>query len=392
MSECVFSMEEYVLLKSYIASCQPEAAIFGEVVFRNLYAGHARFVEAFFYIKVSYIDAKGAWFLRIHSAIANACGPDSGFFAFVILVVVAKYASLSNRNEEICAINFRLLRFFASVSLVVVNTQFSYFQISLCLGVEAILLFKPRGRPLRELTKASFEIYSALIVFEFSAIKAIAIEPSNLLSESYIVTTKSQTYIVTKLMMNDDTIHGNICIRIAFQIDIASAQTAAYICGIVNLCFCIDTNTTGVFVCRRVVCVVVLITHTSIAVPRDVADFLFEIGNANAEVCEFVSIFASEFVNGCLLLCIQLVFFCHEASNDLSQFVTGHILFAFEGAVRIAFYDALSGQVGYCLISPVISGDIGKRICSVSGYASGECCYSSQCEDLFHNKSLLKKT
>ena len=47
------------------------------------------------------------------------------------------------------------------------------------------------------------------------------------------------------------------------------------------------------------------------------------------------------------------------------------------------------GQVGYCLISPVISGNIGEWICSVSRYASGECCYSSQCEDLFHNKSLL---
>ena len=31
----------------------------------------------------------------------------------------------------------------------------------------------------------------------------------------------------------------------------------------------------------------------------------------------------------------------------------------------------------------IISGNIGEWICSVSGYASGECCYSSQCEDLF---------
>ena len=83
-----------------------------------------------------------------------------------------------------------------------------------------------------------------------------------------------------------------------------------------------------------------LVLHTSITGPGDVADFLFEVCYANAEVCEFVSVFASEFVEGSLLFCIQLVFFSHEASDDLSQFVTGHVSFALERAVRIAFYDA----------------------------------------------------
>ena len=168
-SESIFSMEEYVLLQSYIASCQPEAAIFGEVVFRNLYAGHACFIKTFLYIEVCDINSKGARFLGAHGAVTNACGPDSGFFAFVILVVVAKYASLSNRNEEICAINFRLLRFFAGVSLIVINTEFSYFQISFRLSIEAILLFKARSWPLRELTKACFEISTAPWLYSSSA-------------------------------------------------------------------------------------------------------------------------------------------------------------------------------------------------------------------------------
>ncbi|CUP36830.1 Uncharacterised protein [Bacteroides xylanisolvens] len=189
-------------------------------------------------------------------------------------------------------------------------------------------------------------------------------------------------------MVNIDTIHNRIRICAIFKVEVIQ-ETSVDSGVFVNLSFNIDTDTA---IPRSAVVAFILITHTSVAGPVNVANLLFQIGNANAEVCEFVSIFAGEFVNGRLLLCIQLVFFCHEASYDLSQFVTGHVSFAFEGAVRITFYDALSRQVGYCLIRPVISGDIGEWICSVSGYAGGECCYSSQCEDLFHNKSLLKKT
>ena len=189
-------------------------------------------------------------------------------------------------------------------------------------------------------------------------------------------------------MVNEELLHVNaFIVRIVFEVHVVSHFTID-IGGFIDLAFNIDSHTAipGIFLGTIIFG---LITHTSIAGPGDVADFLFEVGYANAEVCEFVSVFASEFVKSCLLFSVQLVFFSHEASYDLSQFVTGHVSFAFEGAVRIAFYDALSGQVGYCLISPVISGNIGEWICSVSGYASGECCYSSQCEDLFHLDSLL---
>ena len=202
--------------------------------------------------------------------------------------------------------------------------------------------------------------------------------------ESYALTTDGDIGRIIRSPFCVDAIHagrGRIAI---FEVHFIN-ETAVDSDFIIDLTLNVDSHTAipGIFMVFSTI-EVMLVLHTSIAGPGDVADFLFEVCYANAEVGEFVSVFASEFVKSSLLFSIQLIFFSHQASDDLSQFVTGHISFAFERAIRIAFYDALSGQVGYCLECPVIRGNIRERICSVSGYASGECCYSSQCEDLFH--------
>ena len=46
-------------------------------------------------------------------------------------------------------------------------------------------------------------------------------------------------------------------------------------------------------------------------------------------------------------------------------------------------YNALIGEIGYCLVGPVISGYIRKRICSVCGYACSECSSCCDCENFF---------
>ena len=235
------------------------------------------------------------------------------------------------------------------------------------------------------ITSANVEF--AIIIGTSNAVEnTIFIHVNASLRQTYPSTAKIKGQFISWGVNDMNAIHFCISRTVSFEVSFCR-QTAFNTDFIVNLTRNVQTHTSAIGVIQFILWMLVL--HTSIAGPGDVADFLFEVCYANAEVCEFVSVFASEFVKRCLLLCIQLVFFCHEASYDLSQFVTGHVSFAFEGAVRIAFYDALSGQVGYCLISPVISGDIGEWICSVSRYASGECCYSSQCEDLFHLDSLL---
>ena len=211
--------------------------------------------------------------------------------------------------------------------------------------------------------------------------------------ESYALTADGDIGRIIRSPFCVDAIHGGVSIIILciFEVHVGY-ETTIDSDLIIDLAFYVDSHTAIPSICMfsaRTFSEVMLILHTSIAGPGDVADFLFEVCYANAEVCEFVSVFASELVKGGLLFCIQLVFFSHEASDDLSQFVTGHVSFALERAIRIAFYDALSGQIGNSLECPVIRGNIRERICSVSGYASGECCYSSQCEDLFHLDSLL---
>ena len=136
---------------------------------------------------------------------------------------------------------------------------------------------------------------------------------------------------------------------------------------------------------------VMLVLHAGIAGPGNVADFLFQVAYADAEVSQFISVFPCQFVQGCFLFCIQLVFTSHQTGDNLRQFITGHVSFAFECTVRIAFYNALIREIGHCLISPVVRGYIRERISSVCGYACGECSSCCDCENLFHYSCSFRK-
>ena len=214
----------------------------------------------------------------------------------------------------------------------------------------------------------------------------ISIEPATLVTENNWLTAKANSCYVAEVMVCIQLVKCNVCIiaglKVKFRIELA-----LYVSGVIDLTLYVDSHTAvpAIFLTNCVV----LITHTSIAGPVQVANFLFEVGYANAQVCEFVSIFASEFVQGCSLFSVQLIFFSEHTSDDLSHFITGDVSFALEGAIRIAFNDALFGQVFNCLISPVVRGYIREWICSVCRYASCECCYCSNCENLFHVSSLL---
>ena len=418
--ECVFSMELYVLLEGYVSLSVPEsnflcAVSTAQILQRaNLQAsaGFSAEVYAVTYFVVSNAQVPGAWFLPVSLAIAEACVPSSIFESIRsggVLPVFTEYIELLNRNIQVNAEEFRLG--FVEQSIImdilegdVVYAQFSEVEvisaaseveisliiISSCFNKATIEVFISYIK----LTKAGSQIQFAIVVSCLCTIIAlsIAIEPAALVTESDGLTAKTYGEVFAEVMIYKElfsigiSIFGGI-----FEIHICS-ETSVCIGGVINLCFSSDTNTAipGILGCAIFrYCIIVCITHTSIAGPVNVADFLFQVGNANAQVSQFVSVFASQFIKGCTLFSVQLVFFSHEAGNNLSQFITGNVSFAFEGAIRIAFYNALVGEIGYCLVSPVIGGNIGERICGECGNASGECSCSCDCENLFHSSTLL---
>jgi len=349
-------------------------------------------------------EIPGARFLPVSCTIGEASIP-SGIIIIScgVFPIFAEYVELLNRNGQIYAIEFRICNsiifVIMALELNVISAQFCKVEVISSFCKIEICRFQASEVALSscvaiivtsiELTKASCKGQFAIIVSNLSSIvtSSIAIEPATLITENDRLTAKTYRYIFAKVMIYKNLSHRCGSSLVTFEIHVG-IKTTLYISGIINLTLYIDTHT-AVPAISSIFIAEILVTHTSIAGPVNVAHFLFQVGNANAQVSQFVSVFASQFVEGCTLFSVQLVFFSHEAGNDLSQFITGNVSFTFEGAIRIAFYNALVGEVGYCLVSPVISGNIGEWICCESGNASSECCSSSDCENLFHSSSLL---
>ena len=417
--ECIFSMELYVLSQCYIAHSIPE---FQSVSFVNcvkdvgLPAGVAE-VYSIAYVIVCNGEIPGARFLPVSCAIAKACVP-SGVFQSIrsggVLPVFTKYIELLNRDVQVNAEEFRfgslevyfvlscytiatnigctmfiLIRnvIYAQFSKVEVICTACEIEISIVVIYNIFICIIMRCREIAvlvvELAIAGGQGQFAIVVSSLYAIIAFMTiaQPACLITEGNGLTAKTYCKVFTEVVIYIQLIHGGIRRSTVFEVHFVQ-ETALYVGGVINLATYVDTDTAipAVIFIKGLI----LVTHTSIAGPVQVADLLFKVGYANAQVCKFVSVFASEFVQGCSLFSVQLIFFSEHAGNDLSHFITGDVSFAFEGAIRITFNDALFGQVYYCLVSPVGWGYIRERICSVCGYASGECCYSSECENFFH--------
>ena len=409
--EVVVSIEFDVLLYSYACFSHPELSTYQSGCIkelRHIPSSNAANVCAWISIYIVNAQSPRTNFIGINFAIGQASSPHSCIIKIlaIILNVVAINSEITYIECCTYSPSLEILRYTADISELLFSLLFkvesrevsyaaniatgfnkpSFWNISINLVIFVKIVI-PLIINAFETAITSANVEFAIIIGTSNAVEnTIFIHVNASLRQTYPSTTKIKGQFISWGVNDMDTIHFCISRIVSFEVSFCR-QTAFNTDFVVNLTRNVQTHTSAISVIQSILWMLVL--HTSIAGPGDVADFLFEVGYANAEVCEFVSVFASEFVKGSLLFCIQLVFFCHQASDDLSQFVTGHVSFALERAVRIAFYDALNGQVGYCLECPVIRGNIRKRICSVSGYASGECCYSSQCEDLFHLDSLL---
>ena len=104
-------------------------------------------------------------------------------------------------------------------------------------------------------------------------------------------------------------------------------------------------------------------------VPGDLysVSVLFQFGNANTQVVQFISEFADQFVISTDSA------FGQSLGNDLSHFITGHGLVAFEGAIRIPINHAGGSQFGNSAISPVAGRQVGEGVGSESGCADTQC-------------------
>ena len=423
-SEVVVSVQFNALLESYACASNPEVNIrlviptvvelVGEV--QGRVAEEVR-AEVSLYIVNTQLPA--ANFVCVYSAIGEACSPEcrvADFNAIIVTfslglnvvtiegeVAVAKaYCSTyaPNIGMFISAQNINIVEFLRCAEVEGRNiSTVSYmagqfcepgFGAVLCSVSIACMVFISRFQVAVASVNANLAIVPAsgdAIVF------TIFIPECTSLVKSYALTANAYIGLVGWCPFGVNTIHCGVSIIIVSILEVhVGDETAIYSYLVIDVSLYVDTHTAYpgiimVFSKGFIIVVfgqIMLVLHTSIAGPVEVADFLFQIAYANAQVSQFVCVFASQFVEGCTLFSVQLVFFSHEAGDDLSQFVTGHVTFTFEGAVRIAFYDALVGEVGYCLVSPVIRCNIRERICSVCGYASGECCYCSDCENLFH--------
>ena len=409
--EVVVSIEFDVLLYSYACFSHPELSTYQSGCIkelRHIPSSNAANVCAWISIYIVNTQSPRTNFIGIHFAIGQASSPHSCIIKIlaIILNVVAINSEITYIECCTYSPSFEILRYTAEISDLLFSLLFKVesrevsYATNIATGFNKpsfwnsssnLFIFVNIVIPLIinafETTITSTNVEFAIIIGTSNAVEnTIFIHVNASLRQTNPSTAKIKGQFISWGVNDMDTIHFCISRLVSFEVSFCR-QTAFNTDFIVNLTRNVQTHTSAIGVIQFILWMLIL--HTSIAGPGDVADFLFEVCYANAEVCEFVSVFASEFVKGCLLFCIQLVFFSHQASDDLSQFVTGHVSFALERAIRIAFYDALSGQVGYCLECPVIRGNIRERICSVSGYASGECCYSSQCEDLFHLDSLL---
>ena len=403
--EVVVSIKFDVLLYSHTCFSHPELSTnicrcIKEL--RHIPSSYTANVCAWISIYIVNAQSPRTDFIGINFAIGQTSGPHSCFINFFIGILNVIAINSEIPNIECCTytpslevfispcevflfeVESREVSYAANIAAGFNKPSFRNISIKLFIFVSVVI---PLIIDTFEAAITSANVEFAIIIGTSNAVEnTIFIHVNTSLRQTYPSTAKVKSQFISWGINDMDTVHFCISRIAAFEVSFGG-QTAFNADFVINLTRNVETHTSTIAIIQFILRVLVL--HTSISGPGDVADFLFEVCYANAEVCEFVSVFASEFVKGCLLFCIQLVFFSHEASDDLSQFVTGHVSFALERAVRIAFYDALSGQVGYCLECPVIRGNIRERICSVSGYASGECCYSSQCEDLFHLDSLL---
>ena len=110
------------------------------------------------------------------------------------------------------------------------------------------------------------------------------------------------------------------------------------------------------------VSVLVAVADKGIAEDARIADAVFQVGHADAEVVQFVGIFVSQLVDQGPLFDRRLVHVGHGFGDHFSRFVAGDVAMALEILAIDALDDAGVGQFDDGLVSPAVRRDIDKGI------------------------------
>lgn len=134
--------EIYVFHESHISGCEPEVGIMFEDGAVDVEAGHTFMIQSLFYIVVRHVDVEGARLLEVHRAVAKADCPDLRITLGIgVLVVIAEYAEITDRDEEVGAVGIGRFRTVIEFSgLVIVEAQFSEAEVGfgLCMKASAL--------------------------------------------------------------------------------------------------------------------------------------------------------------------------------------------------------------------------------------------------------------
>ena len=130
---------------------------------------------------------------------------------------------------------------------------------------------------------------------------------------------------------------------------------------------------------------------TCLAIPFYHVGIALEVADADAEVVELIGELSSEFVDQGLVGSGDIAL-GHSLSDHLSHLITRDVLVATEGRVAVALDDAVSCELGYSIVSPMVSRYIGERVCCCkrrAGCANDESRRQSGYKSLLHEKLLL---
>ena len=128
-----------------------------------------------------------------------------------------------------------------------------------------------------------------------------------------------------------------------------------------------------------------------LAVPLYLVGVALEVADADTEVVELIGELSGEFVDQGLVGSGD-VRLGHSLGDHLSHLITRDVLVATERRVAIAFDDAISSELGYSIVSPVVSRYIGERVGSSkrrAGSADDESRRQCRYESLLHQELLL---
>ena len=193
---------------------------------------------------------------------------------------------------------------------------------------------------------------------DFRAIECRIIEYAGR-TESQVVTACFRAEVIVEVVFDVQLIkvQGRI-LSFAVETEATRGNASGYLGVVRYFRVSLQTNT------HIEVILITLVHVTNASVTRQfyVADAVFQVGNADAEAVQFVREFVSQTVQLRLLLCVQLILFYHRASDHLRHFIAGDVLLAFECSIRVSFDYAFSGELGYCLVSPVVRSYIRERI------------------------------